>query len=128
MNILVIEDEGLAARRLIKMLDRILADLGPWGKVPSEVAWCGDADLALAEAAKGPDLILLDLNLGSFNSLEWIKARKLPADRLIIVSADTRYCDEAFALGVFAYVFKPVDEALLASHLERFIRARGLAA
>jgi response regulator of citrate/malate metabolism len=126
MNILVIEDEGLAARRALKILERALADLGPWGRVPASVSWCQEADLALAEAAKEPDLILLDLNLGSFNSLEWIKARKLPADRVIVVSADTSYCDEAFALGVFAYLFKPIDEAQLKDQLERFIRERNL--
>jgi DNA-binding response OmpR family regulator len=128
MKILLIEDEGLAARRAQKMLARILGNLGEWGEVPATVDWCQDPDLALNEAAKAPDLILLDLNLGSFNSLEWIKANRLPADRVIIVSADTRYCDEAFALGVFAYLFKPLDEAQLSAQLERFIRSRNLLA
>jgi response regulator of citrate/malate metabolism len=128
MNILVVEDEDLAARRALKMLDRILADLGPWGQVPAMVEWCAEADLALGAAAKGPDLILLDLNLGSFNSMEWIRESRLPADRIMVVSADTRYCDEAFGLGVFAYLFKPIDEAKLASQLKRFIRVRNLLA
>lgn len=128
MNILLIEDEEPAARRAKKMLERILSDLGEWGEVPASVSWCADPDSALEEAAKGPDLILLDLNLGSFNSLEWIKAKRLPADRVIVISADTRYCDEALAMGIFAYLFKPVDEARLASHLERFIRDRNLLA
>jgi response regulator of citrate/malate metabolism len=128
MRILVVEDEGLAARRALKMLERLLADLPGFGKVPAGLDWCSDADLALDEAAKGPDLILLDLNLGSFNSLEWIRARKLPAERIIIVSADTRYCDEAFSLGVFAYLFKPLDEAQLSAQLARFIRTRNLLA
>lgn len=128
MRILIVEDEGLAARRAMKMLERILADLAPWGRVPARVDWCSDPDEALAEAAKGPDLILLDLNLGSFNSLAWIQARRLPADRVIVISADTRYCDEAFALGVFAYLFKPVDEGQLAAQIGRFIRERNLLA
>ncbi len=128
MRILLIEDEPPAARRLQKQLERVLENLGDWGTVPAEIAWIGDADLALAEAAKGPELIFLDLNLGGFHSLEWLREARLPADRVIIVSADTRYCDEAMGLGVFAYLFKPIDEALLRSHLERFLRDRNLIA
>jgi response regulator of citrate/malate metabolism len=128
MKVLLVEDEGLAARRALKMLERLFADLPSIGPVPAEIDWCADADQALADAAKGPDLILLDLNLGSFNSLEWIRARKLPADRIIVVSADTRYCEAAFTLGVFAYLFKPLEEAQLAAQLVRFIRTRNLLA
>ena len=128
MKILLIEDEPPAARRLHKLLDQVLEDLGEWGKVPAEVSWIGDPDLALAEAAKRPDLIFLDLNLGGFHSLDWLREASLPADRTIIVSADTRYCDEALALGVFAFLFKPVDEALLRSQLERFLKNRNLIA
>ncbi|MDB5106448.1 MAG: Two component transcriptional regulator, LytTR family [Fibrobacteres bacterium] len=128
MKILLIEDEPPAARRLQKILDRLLENLGEWGKVPAEITWIGDPDLALAEAAKGPDLIFLDLNLGSFHSLDWLRESRLPADKVIIVSADTRYCDEAFALGVFAYAFKPIDEDILRKHLERYVKSRNLIA
>jgi two-component system, LytTR family, response regulator LytT len=128
MRILLIEDEPPAARRLQKLLEKVLENLGEWGKVPAEVTWIGDADLALAEAAKGPELIFLDLNLGGFHSLEWLREARLPADRILIVSAETRYCDEALGLGVFAYLFKPVDEAQLRFHLERFLRGRNLIA
>lgn len=128
MRILLIEDEPPAARRLHKLLDRVLEDLGEWGRVPAEVSWAGDADLALEEAAKVPELIFLDLNLGGFHTLEWLREASLPADRTMIVSADTRYCDEALGLGVFAYLFKPVEEAVLRSHLERFLRDRNLIA
>jgi two-component system, LytTR family, response regulator LytT len=128
MKILLIEDEPPAARRLQKILERTLGDLGEFGKVPAEIDWVGDPDKALAEADKGPDLIFLDLNLGGFHSLDWIRASRLPAGKIIIVSADTRYCDEAFALGVFAYVFKPIDEDLMRKHLERYVKSRNLIA
>ena len=128
MRILLIEDEPPAARRLRKLLDGALENLGEWGKVPAEVDGVGEADLALAEVSKGPELIFLDLNLGGFHSLEWIRDGRLPADRTIIVSADTRYSDEAMGLGVFAFLAKPVDEALLRSHLERFLKDRNLIA
>jgi two-component system, LytTR family, response regulator LytT len=124
MKILLIEDELPAARRLRKILERLLENLGEWGRASVEIEWIGDPDLALAAAGQGKDLILLDLNLGGFNSLDWLRASQLPADRVIIISADTRYCDEAFALGVFAYVFKPIDEEQLRKHLERFVKTR----
>ncbi len=128
MKILLIEDEPPAARRLRKLLDRLLEDLGEWGRIPAEIDWSGDPDAAMAEVAKNPDLIFLDLNLGGFNTLEWLRQSKLPADKVIIVSADSRYCDEAFALGVFAYLSKPLDEEQLRRHLERYVKARNLIA
>lgn len=133
MKILLIEDEPPAARRLRKILERILENLGEWGRIPADVDWVGDPDHALAAASGGesgepPDLIFLDLNLGGFHSLEWLRESRLPAEKVIIVSADTRYCDEAFALGVFAYAFKPIDEDLLRMHLERYLKARNLIA
>jgi response regulator of citrate/malate metabolism len=124
MNILLIEDEPPAARRLQKLLDRVLVNLGDWGAVAAEVTWIGEPDAALAEAAKGPDLIFLDLNLAGFHTLDWIREARIPPEQTIIVSADTRYCDEALAMGVFAYLFKPVEEAQLRSHLERFLKGR----
>ncbi len=128
MKILLIEDEPPAARRLQKLLEKLLESLGEWGKVPAELNWIGNPDLALEAVDKQPDLIFLDLNLEGFNSLEWLREAKLPANRTIIVSADTRYCDEAFALGVFAYLFKPIDESLLRSQLERFLKESNLIA
>lgn len=128
MDILIIEDEPPAARRLRKLLEGLLGNLGEFGKIPATLRWVGEPSEALQAAASGPDLIFLDLNLGGFHSLEWLRQSELPAERVIVVSADTRHCDEAFALGVFAYLFKPIDEALLAGQLERFIRTRGLVA
>ena len=124
MRILLIEDEPPAARRLRNLLERALGNLGDWGKVEAEVTWIGEPDLALAEAAKGPDLFFLDLNLAGFQTLDWIRERRIPPESTFIVSADTRHCDEALAMGVFAYLFKPVDENLLRSHLERFLKDR----
>lgn len=126
MRILIIEDEPPAARRLRKILDGILENLGEWGKVPAEVEWIEDPDEALSAVGHKPDLIFLDLNLGGFNSLQWLREARLPADRTLIVSADTRYCDQALALGVFAFLDKPVDEPQLRSHLERFLKDRNL--
>jgi two-component system, LytTR family, response regulator LytT len=128
MKILLIEDEPPAARRLQKLLEKLLENLGEWGNVPVDLDWIGNPDLALEAVAKQPDLIFLDLNLGGFNSLEWLREAKLPANRTIIVSADTRYCDEAFALGVFAYLFKPIDESQLRTQLERFLKESNLIA
>ncbi len=124
MRILLIEDESPAASRLNRLLGRTLVDLGEDGKAPAEVAWVGDPDLALAEAAKEPELIFLDLNLDGFQTFDWLRGSRLPAAKTLIVSADVRFCEEAQELGVFGYLFKPVDENLLRSHLERFLRAR----
>lgn len=128
MKILLIEDEPPAARRLRKLLERLLENLGGWGRVPAEVSWVEDPDLVLEAVSNEPDLIFLDVNLGGFNSLEWLRQARLPTDRIVIVSADTRYAEEALALGVFAYLFKPVDETLLRLELERFLVSRNLIA
>ena len=128
MKILMVEDETPAARRLQKMLERIMEDLGDWGKVPAEITWCSEPEAALAEAEHRPDLILLDLNLGCFNALSWIQGRNLPPSQTMIISAETRYCEEAFAQGIFAYLSKPIDESLLKRHLERFVKTNNLIA
>lgn len=118
MRLVLVEDENLAARRLQKMVGRILE------AVPHTFVRCATPEEGLDAIAENPDLILLDLNLGVLNAMEWVRARKIPPENTIIISADTRYAEEAFELGIFAYVYKPVEESTLQNHIVRFLEKR----
>lgn len=124
----LVEDESLAARRLQKILGRLFCHLDGFGHIPFEALWCDTPEAALEAIRSGADLIFLDLNLGGFNAFTWIEEGQIDPAKTIIISADTRHCDEAMARGIFAYVPKPIDEDLLKKHLERFIRDQGLIA
>ncbi len=121
LSILLIEDENLAARRLEKMIARIFEG------VDYKLVHCACPESGEIEIKKNPDLLLLDLNLGVMNAMDWVREHKLCPEKTIIISADTRYADEAYSLGICGYVFKPVDEATLKQQIHHFLGSCGKA-
>jgi two-component system, response regulator PdtaR len=110
---LIVEDDTLVAMGLRATLERL-------GHVV-----VGDASTA-AEAEEvfekqRPDLVLMDIRLGSDDGIELstrlLARRPVP---IIIVSAygDKELVDRAAAAGVFGYLIKPVDRESLAAQIE----------
>lgn len=115
MNVLVVDDEPPARRRLCRLLSEL-----PDVTVVGELA---DGEHLLERAVQcAADVILLDIRMPGLDGLSLAERYpQLPA--IIFVTAYDEYAVRAFELAAVDYLLKPVRPERLASSLER-IRAR----
>jgi two-component system LytT family response regulator len=116
VKILVVDDEPLARKRLVRMLGEI-ADVSISGEA-------GDAESALAKIRSGrPDLVLLDIRMPGVTGLELAASSDdLPA--IVFTTAYDQYALDAFEVSAVDYLLKPIQR----ERLERAIdKARGRA-
>jgi two-component system response regulator LytT len=115
MNILIIEDEIVAAEKLKRQLnqyDSTIEVLAHLESVEESVAWLQ----AHPEAA---DLIFLDIHLAdglSFSIFEQVKVNT----PIIFTTAYDQYALKAFEVNSLAYLLKPIKKAELARSLEKY--------
>lgn len=118
MNILIIEDEGPAARRLTQLLNEKMPGSrihGNLDTIASAVEWL--------QTHPGPDLIFLDIQLAdgiSFDIFEQVKV----TSPIIFCTAYDQYAIRAFKLNSIDYLLKPIDPAELDQALEKFRSGR----
>jgi DNA-binding LytR/AlgR family response regulator len=114
MNILIIEDEEQAARRLMRMMRKLKPDAflhGPLQSVKGAVEWM--------EQNPSPDLMLLDIHLGDGLSFEIFEKVKTPAP-VIFTTAYDQYAIKAFKLNSIDYLLKPIQEDELLAAMNKF--------
>jgi two-component system LytT family response regulator len=114
MKVLVIEDEPLAARDLIKNL----AEVEPDTEVLAVLSSVKDAN-AWFDHHPMPDLVLSDIQLSDGISFEIFESRNIKCP-LIFTTAYDEYAIRAFKLNSIDYLLKPVDKKELAPALEKF--------
>lgn len=112
MNIIIIEDEKPAARRLNRMLTNLgLATQVMLHSVEEAINW-------FQENAH-PDLIFLDIQLSDGLSFEIFE--EVPVKSAIIfTTAYDEYALKAFKLNSVDYLLKPIDEDELKTAVEKF--------
>ena len=102
MKILIIEDENLAARRLIKLVKDLLPEAEIFGNL--------DTIVASVEWLKNnlePDLIFLDIQLADGISFEIFERIKISSP-IIFCTAFVKYAIKAFKLNSIDYLLKPI--------------------
>ena len=122
MLALVVEDEPLAAQRLMKMLQ----------KQPEPIELLGPAEsvaqaVALLQAGPAPDVLFLDIHLAdglSFELFEQVPVR-CP---VIFTTAYDQYALRAFKVNSVDYLLKPIDEEELRGALEKLRQRIGTTA
>ena len=113
MNILIVEDEALAADRLEKILKEITPDINVLAKIGSikeSVKW-----LMLNSA----DLIFLDIQLSdglSFSIFDQVSVQT----PVIFTTAYDQYAIKAFQLNSVSYLLKPIRKNELAESLQKY--------
>lgn len=116
MRVLVVDDEPLARRRLVRML----------GEIPDvEVAGeAGDGIEALEAIERDrPDLVLLDIRMPGLDGLA-LAARERDLPPVVFTTAYDEYAVQAFDVSALDYLLKPVKKERLRVALAK---ARGLA-
>ena len=112
MNVIIIEDEKPAARRLNRMLSELNIEVQTMlHSVEESINWFQDN--------KHPDLIFLDIQLSdglSFEIFEEIEVKSA----IIFTTAYDEYALKAFKLNSIDYLLKPLDEDELKIAVDKF--------
>ena len=113
-NILIIEDEPLAAEKLQNIIESINFPAKIEGKldaVQSAVEWF--------QANSEPDLIFSDIQLGDGLSFEIFEQIDIHCP-VIFTTAYDEYAIKAFQVNSIDYLLKPITKATVEKALERF--------
>ncbi len=112
MNVIIIEDEKPAARRLSRMLNEL-------GIEPKTMLHSVEASLNWFQDNEHPDLIFLDIQLSDGLSFEIFE--EIPVKSAIIfTTAYDEYALKAFKLNSIDYLLKPIDEDELKKAVEKY--------
>lgn len=119
MNVLIVEDEPVIARRLHRMLQALRPGRLAHVQVAHQLADARDY------LRRHPvDLLFLDLNLYGQDGFDLLKSSVAGAFHTVIVSAHTDQALRAFEYGVFDFIGKPFSEERLRKTLDRLDDAR----
>jgi len=113
LNLLIVEDEELAARKLNKMvleLEPNMCCLAITDSIAGTVSWLKENGL--------PDLILMDIELADGQSFE-IFSRVDVRCPVIFTTAYDEFALKAFKVNSVDYLLKPVEGAELSRAIER---------
>jgi len=118
MNILIVEDELMVARRLRRLIGEVCPRPIARMDVVNTLAAARD-HLADREI----DLLFLDLNLNGRDGFAALEDSATRSFHTVIVSAHTDRAIEAFEVGVFDFIGKPFDAARLQTTFDRLFDA-----
>ncbi|MGB5943519.1 MAG: LytTR family DNA-binding domain-containing protein [Leeuwenhoekiella sp.] len=119
MNVLIIEDEKPAARRLSRMLERINVNVTEMlHSVEEAVAWFS--------SNPHPELIFLDIQLSDGLSFEIFDAIDIKSS-VIFTTAFDEYALQAFKLNSVDYLLKPIDDEELEQAVNKYKNNRSAA-
>jgi DNA-binding LytR/AlgR family response regulator len=117
VRVLVVDDEGLARGRLVRMLATI-----PDVQVVGEA---GDGVSALTKIEElRPDLVLLDVQMPGLDGLAVAERPDMPP--IVFTTAHSRFAVDAFEADAYDFLMKPVSRDRLIRAIEK-VRARRLA-
>ena len=120
MNVLIVEDEKLTARRLESLLihyDPTIRVLAQLPSVSKAVDWFADTGHVR------PDLLFLDIHLEDDSGFRLIEQAGLTLP-IIFTTAYDQYMLQAFKTNSIDYLLKPIDADELAAALDKFKQVR----
>jgi two-component system, LytTR family, response regulator LytT len=114
IDILIIEDEAAAVRRLQKMIAELMPEanfLNPLSSVKSSIDWFLNNP--------PPNLIFLDIHLADGESFEIFKSVKIDSP-VIFITAYDQFALQAFSLNSIDYLLKPIKKDELNRAISKF--------
>ncbi|HLP96623.1 MAG TPA: LytTR family DNA-binding domain-containing protein [Saprospiraceae bacterium] len=121
MNILIVEDEELAVKKLTKILQDQKHDIeivGVTDSIADSVQWLRTNPV--------PDLILMDIELADGQSFEIFNQVEVKSAVIFTTSYD-EYALKAFKVNSIDYLLKPIQPDELATALDKFVKLQGQA-
>ncbi|SHI81613.1 two component transcriptional regulator, LytTR family [Arenibacter nanhaiticus] len=113
MNVIIIEDEKPAARRLGRLLQNLNLRVSTMlHSVEEAILWF--------DKNEHPDLIFLDIQLSDGLSFEIFDAIDIQSS-IIFTTAYDEYALQAFKLNSIDYLLKPIDEEELEAAVKKFL-------
>lgn len=123
MNVLIIEDESLSARRLEKMLTEYDPTIQVLAKLPSvtkSLRWFNEH-----QTDTPPDLVFMDIHLEDDNAFRIIDETQM-ALPIIFTTAYDQYALQAFKANSIDYLLKPINADELSAALAKFKRVQSV--
>jgi two-component system, LytTR family, response regulator LytT len=114
MQVLIVEDEELAVRKL----KRLLALVRPEAKVVGELDSI-ESTVQWLNSSPSPDIILMDIELVDGQSFSVFERTTVKCPVIFITSYD-EYAIQAFNVNSVSYLLKPVEEEDLKLALNKF--------
>jgi DNA-binding LytR/AlgR family response regulator len=114
MNVVIIEDEQAAARRL----EKILREIEPSIVVMAHIDSVETAVLWL-QANPAPDLIFLDIHLADGSSFEIFEHVEVTSP-IVFTTAYDEYAVQAFKVNAVDYLLKPLKSAEVEAALSKY--------
>ena len=112
MNVIIIEDEKPAARRLGRLLNQLEVSVATMlHSVEEAIIWFQNNE--------HPDLIFLDIQLSDGLSFEIFEVVKIESS-VIFTTAFDEYALQAFKLNSIDYLLKPIDEEELEIAVKKY--------
>lgn len=114
MNVLIIEDERLAADRLETMLQKVEPEVSVLSRLESvidSINWLTSHDR--------PDLIFMDIQLDDGICFEIFESAAIDTP-IIFTTAYDNYAIKAFQVNSVDYLLKPIEEQALIKALEKY--------
>lgn len=72
------------------------------------------------------DLVLLDVDMPKISGIELAKQVRAKTDKLVFVTAHTKYAFEAFGVDANAYLLKPISLAIFISTIQKLFSLSGI--
>ncbi len=116
MKALVIDDEGLARRRVLNLLEDV--------KEIEVIGECSNGKTAIKEINdKKPDLIFLDINMKDMNGFEVLQKVEIsPKPIVIFVTAYDNYALKAFDVEAFDFLLKPFKDQRFYKTIDKVLK------
>ena len=115
MNILIIEDEEAASKRLKKMLEK----LDPLIRILDVVDSVEDA-VQWFKKNEEPDLVMMDIQLSDGRCFEIFNKVQVECP-IIFTTAYDEYAVEAFKVNSIDYLLKPIDQNALEKSITKYL-------
>ena len=114
MNVLILEDEAPAARRLVRLMETLRPHYKVLGTAPSIAE-----GIDLLARGPVPDLILSDIELTDGQSFEFFRLSGISSPAIYITAYD-EFALKAFEANGVGYLLKPITQEGLEKALARF--------